>query len=299
MLILLMAAGAPAGIQGSGHRSFLAVGTVTSVDSAGISVSGVPYSTSGTSVEIDGAPGSQTQLQLGDVVTVSGTDGTGQSQAVADQVSFSGNVRGPVSTTDVSGGTFLVLGQTVRTDSQTLFSGSLKRAALAGIRPGDVVEVSGFENTQGEIVASRIDAEAANSSLRVTGAIQLLNMTQHTFRIDSLVVDFSNAAVQGFLADGVMAAVEAPAHGSPASLLASAVDVLPGLTSAPGSEGRIEGIITDLPSNTYFEVNGVPVSINSQTKINPNVRLILDAVVRISGQFDVNGVLVANHVQAK
>jgi len=43
----------------------------------------------------------------------------------------------------------------------------------------------------------------------------------------------------------------------------------------------------------------VPVSINSQTKVNPNVRLILDAVVKVSGQFDGTELLVANHVQAK
>jgi len=76
------------------------------------------YSTSGTSVEIDGAPGLKTQLQLDDVVTVSGTDGNRAITGGCGPGQVSAEMFGTVSTTDVSGGTFLVLGQTVRTDSQ-------------------------------------------------------------------------------------------------------------------------------------------------------------------------------------
>jgi Domain of unknown function (DUF5666) len=158
--------------------------------------------------------------------------------------------------------------------------------------------VSGFTTSVGEIVASRIDAEAANSGLRVTGNIQSLNTVQHTFRINSLVVDFSTAEIDGSVTDGAMVAVVGSKLISPASLQAGRLTVLPPLRSEPGSVGRIDGIITDFPSNTYFEVNGLPVLINAQTKINPNVHLGLDAGVEIEGQFDVNGVLVADHVQA-
>jgi hypothetical protein len=94
-----------------------------------------------------------------------------------------------------------------------------------------------------------------------------------------------------------MVAVQAPSSSSSAALVASDVQVLSGLSPQPGADGRIEGIITDFPSNTYFEVNGLPVSINAQTKVNPNVHLRLDAAVRMSAHLDVNGVLVADHVQ--
>ena len=287
----------PAGIQGSGFRSMIAVGTVTQVGT-GISVDGVPFSTQGASVEIDNSPGSQKQLHIGDIVTVAGTAAPGQSGATADQISFSGNVRGPVSSVDVSAGTMQVLDQTVQTTHATIFGGALKPAGLAGIEVGDVVEVSGFTTSVGGIVASRIDAAAANSALRVTGNVQSLNTVQHTFSIGSLVVDFSNAEIDGSVSEGAMVAVMGSKLISAALLQASRLAVLPPLRSEPGSMGRIDGIITDFPSNTYFEVNGLPVLINAQTKINPNVHLGLDAGVKIEGQFDVNGVLVADHVQA-
>jgi hypothetical protein len=140
LLVLLMAVGAPAGIQGSGHRSMLAIGTVTAVGT-GISVSGVTYSTAGADIEIDGTSGSQSQLEVGDIVAVLGSDDAGQTHGAADQISFSGNVRGPVSSIDVFSGTFLVLGQTIRTNQETIFSRPLKSTALAGIGLGGVVEV--------------------------------------------------------------------------------------------------------------------------------------------------------------
>jgi hypothetical protein len=297
LVVLFAAMNSPAGIQGSGFRSLIAVGTVTQVGN-GISVDGVPYSTQGASVEIDNSPGSQGQLHVGDIVMVAGSAAPGQPGAAADQVSFSGNVRGPVSSVDVSAGTFRVLDQTVQTTYNTIFGGALKLASLSGIEVGDVVEVSGFTTSAGAIIASRIDAEPANSALRVTGNIQSLNTVQHTFRIDSLVVDFSSAEIDGSVTDGAMVAVVGSKLISSALLQAARLAVLPPLRSEPGSVGRIDGIITDFPSNTYFEVNGLPVLINDQTQINPNVHLGLDAGVKIKGQFDINGVLVADHVQA-
>jgi Domain of unknown function (DUF5666) len=293
---LLVAVRVPAGIQGSGFRSLLAVGTITQVGS-GFSVDGVPYATQGAAVEIDNAPGSQSQLRVGDIVTVSGTVEHGKAGATAEQISFSSNVRGPVSSVDASAGTFLVLGQTVRVTATTIFAAAPGLAGLAGLRNGDVVEVSGFGTSLGEVVASRIEIKAATGALRVTGSIQALNNAQHTFRINSLVVDFGNAEIDGSLKDGANVAVDGPKLSSPSSLQASRVEVQPPLHSEPGSEGRIDGIITDFPSNTYFEVNGLPVLINAQTRVSLNVHLGLDVGVKITGQFDSNGVLVADHVR--
>jgi Domain of unknown function (DUF5666) len=132
LVVLFAAMNLPAGIQGSGFRSLIAVGTITQVGT-GISVDGVTYSTQGASVEIDNSPGSRGQLHVGDIVTVAGSAAPGQSGATADQISFSGNVRGPVSGVDVSAGTFQVLGQMVQTTHDTIFGGALKLASLSGI----------------------------------------------------------------------------------------------------------------------------------------------------------------------
>jgi hypothetical protein len=297
LLTLLMAAGAPAGIQGSGFRSMIAVGTVTSVDSGTISVDGSSYSTGSASVDIDDEPGSKGQLRVGDVVTLSGSADGGQVPATAERIDFSSNVRGPVSNIDLLGGTIEVLGQTVRTTPDTVFSGPLKLPALAGILLGDVIEVSGFGNAEGEIVASRIDAKAANTPLRVVGSVHSLNPTQKTFSINSLVINFAGGHLQGTLTEGANVSVEASASSPSLILLATKVTLRVPLVAQASSEGRIEGIITNLPSSTYFEINGLPVAITSQTRLNSNARLSLDSAVRVTGHFTSGGVLVAERVQ--
>jgi len=79
------------------------------------------------------------------------------------------------------GGTFVVLGQTVRVSGSTLFDDNIQPASIAGLQVGNIVEVSGFPNAAGEIVASRIQQEAAGSALEVKGIVQSLDMTAHTF----------------------------------------------------------------------------------------------------------------------
>jgi hypothetical protein len=61
--------------------------------------------------------------------------------------------------------------------------------------------------------------------------------------------------------------------------------------------GRIEGLITRFPSSSYFEVDGQPVAVDSRTKLHLHGPLGLDVAVKVTGTFDVNGVLVASKVK--
>src|SRR5262245_11798717 len=128
------------GQLGGSEGTGLARGAITGFGS--IFVNGVEFSTTGATFTIDGSPGTESELHVGDVVTIEGTINSNGRTGTATRVSFDDEVEGPVSSLDVAGGSFVVLGQTVRVDGGTSFDSGL--GGLAALAVGDVVEVSGF-----------------------------------------------------------------------------------------------------------------------------------------------------------
>ena len=290
-----------AGIQGSGLRAFAAIGPITTLGGGTVTVGGVDYSTGGAQINIDGDPGTQQQLQPGEVVSLQGTllEGGRRQIAAANSVTFNGNVRGAVSGIDIPSATFFVLGQTVHVNSSTQFASSIQPAGLQGLQNGAAVEISGFADSSGDIVATRVSSVGHSGGARVVGTIQNLNPQQQTFNIRSLMVSYAGAVVKGTLADGTAVAVQGPQPAAGGTLSASQVSVAPGLQAQPGATGRIEGLITDFASANYFEVDGQPVSVDSQTHLSLHVPLGLNVTVKVTGMFDGNGTLVARKIQSK
>jgi hypothetical protein len=285
---------APAGIQGSGLKSLAVIGTVTAVGD-GITVGNVTYSTSGATFNIDGQSADKAQLRNGYVVSLRGMASPDGGQV--SEVTFNGNVQGPVAGIDVQSGSFFVLQQAVHVDSQTIFGAGIQPASLAGLQNGELVEVSAFANSAGELVASHIEAKANNSAAQVVGAVQALDPARQIFRINSLAVNYQGAEVDGVLAEGTPVAVRGVSIGTDGTAIAGRVDVLPPLND-PDAVGRIEGLITRFLSSSYFEVDGQPVAIDSRTKVHLHGPLGLNAAVKVTGTFDVNGVLVASKVKS-
>ena len=300
-LAVLAATSSSAGIQGSGFRSLLAVGTVTDTGNGNsniIVVGGVPYSTSGAVFKVDGHGGTHGQVHAGDVVSLVATDPADGGTASATQVTFNGSVQGKVSNIDAPSSTLFVLGQTVHVTSQTVFSSNIKPAGLLGLQSGDVVEVSGFANSVGEWVATRIEAKGQSNVSRVVGSVQTLNQIRHTFYVNSLQIDYGSAQLNSALSDGVPVAAEGVKFAADGALIANQVHASGAVHGQPGSIGRIQGLITSYSSGAYFEVNGQPVSVGAQTKLSLPVPIGLDVEVNVTGTFDTNGVLVADSVQS-
>jgi hypothetical protein len=300
-LAVLAAMSSSAGIQGSGFRSLLAIGTVTEPGNGNsniIVVGGIPYSTSGALFQIDGHGGTPGQVHAGDVVSLIATDPADGGTAAATQVTFNGGVQGKVSGIDVSSSTLFVLGQTVHVTSQTVFGSNIKPAGLLGLQSGDVVEVSGFANSGGELVATRIEAKGQSNVSRVVGSVQTLNQTRHTFYVNSLKIDYGNAQVDAVLTDSVPVTAQGVKFATDGALIANLVRASGAAHGQPASIGRIQGLITSYSSSAYFEVNGQPVSVGAQTKLSLPVPVGVDVEVNVTGTFDTNGVLVADSVQS-
>ena len=287
-----------AGIEGSGGPVAIAAsGPVTAFGS--IIVNGVEYTTTNAQINIDDQPGTESQLSVGEIVTVTGTLNTDRTTGTATEVTSSGNVSGTVTQVNIATKTFVVLGQTVRVTGSTVFDANIQPTDITGIKPGARVEVSGFADSFGQIVASRIRPVAAGTNLRVQGVVQALNTSALTFQVNALVVDYSAVTPSGSLVNGSIVNVQGSGLTASGALAATAVQVLPTLKGAANSEGEIEGVITAFTSNAEFMINGLHVTTNSSTQFTLNgVTLAVNVRVAVEGSFDASGNLVATSVEA-
>jgi len=282
------------GIQGSGF----AYGPITGFGS--IFVNGVEYTTTNAQIRIDDQTGAETELHVGDIVTVNGTVNTDAKTGTATQVTFSGDVAGAVATIDSAGGTFIVLGQTIRVTGSTLFDDNIHPASIAGLQVGTLVEVSGFPNAAGEIVASRIQLESPGKDLEAKGVVQALDTTAHAFHVNTLVVDYSAITPNGTLANGSIVKVKGTGFAATGALLATSVQVLQGFGGSAAAPAEVEGIITSFTSNADFVLNGQHVTTSGNTTFTLNgVTLGINVHVEVEGSFDSSGALVATSVVAK
>jgi hypothetical protein len=290
-----------AGIQGSGIPSPAATTTVGPITGFGsIFVDGVEYSTAGAQISADGQAATEAQLSSGQIVDINGSVNSDGKTGTATQVTFNGDVLGPVTQVDTSASTFIVLGQTVRITASTLLDSSIQPADITGLQSGTIVEVSGFADSTGVLVASRVDVKATTSQLQVKGIIQTLDTTGHTFRINGLTVDDSSAVITGTLASGSTVLVQGTTVSSGGVLLATRIQVFPSPRGTANEHADIQGIITTFTSSADFVVNGQHVTTNAATNfVLHNVTLGPDVEVDVQGQFDSTGTLVAQQVRVR
>lgn len=292
-----------AGIDRTGNPvAKSAVGTVTGFGS--VIVNGVTYNTDNATFTIDGNPGSQSDLNVGDVVVVTATvDSSGN--ATASSVVFDDLVEGAVSAIDVAGETLTVLGQIVRTGADTSFDDSVPQGSLAGLRVGDIVEVTGFRNALAEIEATRIELEGPGSESEVTGTVMNLDTAASTFMIAGLTVDYSAAQLEEFPAAGISEGdlVEAKGSEGPTGVLqASTVEFKDDeFDNDDGDELEVEGFITRFASATDFDVGTVTVTTTNATVFEGGTAadLGLNIKVEVEGEFDASGTLVADKVDIR
>lgn len=298
-IVTCLALGVPdaavGGIQGSGFRLLQLIGKITGFGS--IYVNGVEYSTAHANVVIDGRAGTESELKAGQIVALEGTVNDDGRTGEATQVEFFGDVVGPVTRVNPPKHTFEVLGQTVRVSADTLFGGTALNADLDGLVAGEVVEVSGFADSHGELMAARVDAVPAAVAPQVRGKVGQVQVKAQSFQINGLEVDYRGAAVEGQLKNGATAKVQGRLAGS--VLLATRV-VVPAAESQTGARGEVEGIVTSFESASVFEVNEQPVVTTSKTKLSLHGQALgPDLPVTVEGDFDPAGTLVASKVTLK
>ncbi len=279
-------------------------GTITGFGS--VIVNGVRFDTSSAMITVDGNPGTEADLEVGQVVTVRGTLEDGVTTGSANSVDFDDVVEGPITAIDAMAGTLTVLGQFVLVDdANTSFDDSINPASLAGLIVGDIVEVTGFRLADGSISATRIELRAAGGEFEVTGIVSDVSAT--TFEINSLVVDYSAAMLEDFPAgtieNGQLVEAKGNALGASGELLASQVEFKgDDLDVDDVDRVEVEGFITSFVSATdVFNVEGFPVVTNAQTVFEngTSADLANNRKVEVEGNIDEFGVLVAEEIEFK
>ncbi len=284
------------GIDGVGRVK----GAITGFGS--IIVNGVKFSTTSAVIEIEDNPGRESELEVGDVVEIEGRISSDGTTGTAQTVTFNDSVEGPVSDVSLATATLVVLGQTVRVTGTTVFDDSFSTPSLSAISPGDVVEVSGFPDANGAIVATRIEPKPAGGEYELFGVVSSLDAGARRFRLSTTVVDYSSATLSnGSPANG--ACVEA--KGSVFSggvLTATRVEVKAcNGTVANGDLGEFEGIITRFASRTDFNVGTQAITTTATTTYEGGVAgdLRVNVKIEAEGSFNASGVLVATKIQFK
>lgn len=287
-----------AGIDRGG---IIAKGAITGFGS--VHVNGVRYvTTSTTSYLMDGQPGTEADLQPGQVVRIEGQLDAGGTTGTATRIVFDDEVEGPVQSIDLANASLVVLGRTVRVGAATSFDGTFVPRSLDGVVVGDRVEVSGFVAADGAVDATRIERKTGTSTDEVKGVIANLDSTARHFALGALTVAYATAQLDGFSAGQ-------PANGDDVEvtgtldgqgvLQATRIEKRGASAGATNDDADFEGLIDRFVSATDFSVNGQRVTANATTTYEDGNAGALgaDVYVEVEGSFDANGVIVASQVK--
>jgi hypothetical protein len=308
-----------AGIGGSGvtvPSAYKSSGTITGFGS--LFVNGVEFATGSSTFNVDGNPdGVEGDLAAGMRVTVTGSVNTDRITGTADSVEYDDELQGPVSElsppdTDGVNRSFKVFGTTVLINSTTTNFDVSDAITTPGafdfnsIADKDHVEISGYFDSAGMLVATRVELESeafnpGNDVVEIKGTITDLNNTTFGLaNITGLTIDASSAALEDLpndqLADGVFVEVNGRCSDARCTtVIASRVEAESG-DFDDDDEVELEGIITTYVDDSDFKVNGYPVDASSALKEPALLTLDNDVMVEVEGRI-VDGILVASQVK--
>ena len=308
---------------GSSSTQNTAVGAITSFGS--VFVNGCEYETDSASITVDGQPGTEADLSVGDVVEISGP--TNCVTGTALSINFADELEGIVDSNSVDNvtgvGTMVVMGQNITVNALTIFedeTGGI--ATVDAIVAGNVVEISGFGVGTGDIVASRIEVKAAahtpDNEIEVKGVVSNLDIAAMTFTIgeitasSGLTVNYGSANLDGIstMEDGLYVEAKATNYTAGSFTLAATEieregDGEIGHQGDDEDEFEIKGMLTAAYDETTktFGINDQMIIVDDVTELEGVALTDLVAAnigilnLEAEGMFNANGMLVAEEVK--
>ncbi len=291
--------------SGGIDRGGVAVGPIDGFGS--VIVNGVKFDTSEAQFTVDGVPGAQDDLAVGQVVVIKGTIDDDGLTGTADTVSYDDAVKGPVDagSLDLVNQSFRVLGQPIRVTTGTAFDDSIQPGSLDALAEGDVVEVSGLPDADGFVRATRIERSSAGL-FELKGFVRNLDTGAFTFDIGTQTVDYSAAQLDDFPAGGPANDDFVEAKGSVFSiegaLVATRVQRQNDLTGddlgEEGDDAEIEGYVNGFRSSADFDVVGIRIRTTASTRFERGTQadIRVNARLEAEGKLQADGSIVADEI---
>ena len=287
---------ADGGMGGTG----MAYGTITEIGS--IWVNGVEFDTDGATIKVEGeadviagvGPDVGNYVNKGMVVLVVGTINSDGVTGVAETVTYQDSLEGPICATTAN--TITVMEQKILIDANTLNENG-DPVDIGALVISDVVEVSGFNSSNGDIYARYLEDKGASTEFEIEGVVK--NSIANQFEIGTLVVNTTNA-VGVAPSDGDYVEVKASSYTCGGALAASEVSVSSsGSSGSDADDAEVEGIVTDdtlLPNS--FKLNGQTVEINTSTAFSGGLLADIKSGVHLEVEGKIsNGVLTAEEIE--
>ena len=288
------------------------VGTVSGFGS--VFINGIEYDTSGASITIDGQSASESDLRVGMVVEVEGSDDG--STGSLTSISNSDELEGLVISNAVDATTMDILGQTVTISATTIFESKVAGVTQASdVMAGNIVEVNGYSDSSGNIFATRLEVKAADlasylashpEGIELKGIVGTIDSMAMTFPLGGISVNYAAAMIDisGGLQEGQYVEVKSTAglNGS-GELVASRIELENngemGHHGDENDEFEIKAMITQDYANGQFMLDGITVIVDNNTELDgvTTAQLLAGVMVEVEGQYDVNGDLVADKVE--
>lgn len=289
-----------AGIDGSGSPAY-ASGPITGFGS--VLVNGRRFIIENdTPVTLDGANVVQTQLQVGQYVTISSSRVDDDGNPIADMVRSDTLIEGPITSINQTTQVVTVLNQQIRIDDNTVFDDDMLDQSLSGLMVGNVIEVTGAQNNSGTVLATRIELDDDdNDESKLVGTISGLDEDAQQFTLNGFTVSYFGAELDDIpnntLANGDIVKVKGNINGD--VLEASEVEGFDDVFDDVGDDDEIEikGPVTRFESSEDFDVNGIRVRVNSETEYEDGTQddIQLDVLMEVEGYWE-SGVLVAEEL---
>lgn len=300
-------------VSGIGGSGYVSSGSISNFGS--VFVNGVEFETDTALFDIDGLPGTQSDLGIGMIVNVEGTINEDGITGTATGISFDDQLQGPVTDLTVPDAdgvirSFMVLGVNVIIDSSsTIFDISDDDGVQVDtvfdfdtITNDNNVEISGFFDTNGNLIATRVELKAvsfdASSLVEIRGTVENLNNT--SFMLSGMIVDASSAILDDLpngLVDGQLVEVKGTYATGSNTITATRVEGEDD-SVVDTDEVEVEGIIVNYVSDSDFTVNGIAVDASSAIHEPTTLTLTNDVRVEVEGAI-VNGILIASEVQLR
>ncbi len=286
---------AEGGIGGTGVTQ----GRVTGYGS--LFVNGIEYFTDQAEFQVDNQSATEQDIDIGMVVRITGSTDAGGVTGEAYQVAYSSQVIGVIEnnryTTD---GTLDVMGQTVTVDPDTVYDNPIDATPLDALPVNAVVEISGFSDGGGEILATRVAVRAlawGGETLRITGSVHSPSDTG--FSLGQLLVTLGESMTPP--AEGEWVTITGSRF-SGSAFEAETLEILGQGTPPLATDGETavtEGRITSaLNSEDQFAVDGQWVDASATRYSGTTGQLTEGRVVKVSGVM-LDTVLIADRIDLR